>query len=449
MVFASLEFLYFFLPVVLVIYFITPIKFRNIILLIISLFFYSWGEPVYVILLLFSILVDYTVGRGIDRHRGNKKAKYYLLVSMFLNLGLLGFFKYADFLLINLNSILNVSIRPLNLPLPIGISFFTFQTMSYSIDLYRGKVKVQKNIISFATYVCLFPQLIAGPIVRYATVEHELNHRKISTDDVIYGLERFMIGLGKKVLIANQMGYIWSEVKSLDNPGTIASWLGIIAFAFQIFYDFSGYSDMAIGLGRIFGFHFLENFNQPYLSKSITEFWRRWHISLGTWFREYVYIPLGGNRVGKYRHLVNILVVWMLTGFWHGASWNFLLWGLYFGLFLLLEKFYLNHKKTSNILMRFYTIFVVLIGWVFFEFESLTSIVRFLSGLFSYNSSDRLIMLIIGEYTPFYLIAILAVFEPMKKLTGLKKSLFSLSVLILSTLYLINQGFNPFIYFRF
>ena len=344
MVFSSLLFLFYFLPAVLAVYFIVPRKAKNVVLLLFSLFFYAWGEPVYILLMLFSICMDYLLGLWMERvKQAPGRAKKVLALAVVLNVALLGFFKYADFFVENLNALTGLAIPALQIPLPIGISFYTFQAMSYLIDLYRGDVPVQRNIISFGTYVSLFPQLIAGPIVRMRTVVGELADRRENFDDFSSGVKRFVTGLGKKVLIANTVGAVWSQISAMEirELPVLTAWIGLFAFTFQIYFDFSGYSDMAIGLGRMFGFHFLENFDYPYISKSITEFWRRWHISLSSWFKEYVYIPLGGNRKGFPKQIRNILIVWLLTGFWHGASWNFVAWGLYFGVLLIAEKLFL------------------------------------------------------------------------------------------------------------
>ena len=344
MVFSSTVFLLIFLPVVAGIYFLCPRKARNTVLLLFSLVFYGWGEPKYILIMLFSTVFDYTNARLIGHFQDagkQKAAKAVLIVDVVGNLGILGFFKYTDFAIDNLNSLLSAGIPALGLALPIGISFYTFQTMSYTIDVYRGIVKAQKNILNVGAYVTLFPQLIAGPIVQYKTVEHELMYRRESVFEASRGLQRFVVGLAKKGLIANQVGALWEQISAMSAPSAVTAWLGAIAFTFQIYFDFSGYSDMAIGLGHLFGFHFLENFEHPYESRTVTEFWRRWHISLGTWFREYVYIPLGGNRHGKGRHILNLAIVWFLTGLWHGASWNFVLWGLYYAVLLILEKIFL------------------------------------------------------------------------------------------------------------
>ena len=341
MVFSSLAFLQCFLPLCLLVYFLVPQKWRNGALFAFSLLFYAWGEPVYVVLMLFSTALDYTCGQMVERHQGQRGAKIALLVSVCVNLGLLGVFKYSDFLIGTVNSLFGTAISQPNLPLPIGISFYTFQTMSYTIDVYRGEAKAQRNIINFGAYVTLFPQLIAGPIVRYQTVADELEHRECSADLFADGVKRFACGIGKKVLLANNIGLLWEAASAQATPTVLTAWLGVIAYGFQIYFDFSGYSDMAIGLGRMLGFRFLENFNYPFLVDSITDFWRRWHISMGTWFRDYVYIPLGGNKGDLAKQFRNIAIVWLLTGFWHGASWNFVLWGVYFGVLLVLEKLFL------------------------------------------------------------------------------------------------------------
>lgn len=377
MVFSSVMFLFRFLPIFMICYFVVPRRMKNFILFLGSLFFYAWGEPVYVVLMLFSTVSDYTHGLLVDRFRGKKKATFFLISSIVINLLLLGFFKYADFLIGVFNTVAGTAYPILELPLPIGISFYTFQTMSYTIDVYRGDAKVQKNLLDFGVFVTLFPQLIAGPIVKYRQVENELHDRPMNVYKISYGAKRFVIGLAKKVLIANNIGALWAEISVMDygSMSALTAWIGIWAFAFQIYFDFSGYSDMAIGLGACLGFTFPENFNYPYISRSVTEFWRRWHITLGSWFREYVYIPLGGNRKGLGRQLLNILIVWMLTGIWHGAGWNFLLWGLWFAFFLILEKIF--WRKVCEVLPggfgRVYTCLVVLFGWVLLRYRVRTT----------------------------------------------------------------------------
>lgn len=361
MVFSSITFLYFFLPAVLLIYYISPKKIKNIVLLLSGLFFYAWGEPVYVVIMIFSSFIDYAAGLIIDKYDDNqKKRTAALLVSLIINLGLLGVFKYSGFFA----GIFGIEIK--QLPLPIGISFYTFQSMSYTIDMYMRKIKVQRSFLNFATYVSLFPQIVAGPIVRYEDVQNEIDSRKTNIFLLGEGAGIFVRGLSKKVLLANNIGLLWTEIKGMEYSELSAAtaWIGILAFTFQIYYDFSGYSDMAVGLGKMLGFNFPENFDHPYISRSVSEFWRRWHITLGSWFKSYVYIPLGGNRCGKLKTLRNTLIVWGLTGFWHGASWNFIIWGLYFGGFIILEKIWLGKKleRLPSLLSIFYTFFIVVIG---------------------------------------------------------------------------------------
>ena len=368
MVFSKPIFLFGFLPIVLLLYYIAPRRLRNTVLFAASLIFYAWGEPKLVLLMIATIVVDYCAGLIIERFSEKKKASRAILVAaLVINLGLLGIFKYANFMIESINALVGGNIGLLNIVLPIGISFYTFQSLSYVIDVYKKVVPVERNILNFATYVTLFPQLIAGPIVQYKTIADELSERQESFALFSEGIWRFAVGLGKKVIIANQIGSVWTEISGSPESLTVGkAWIGALAFTFQIYFDFSGYSDMAIGLGKMFGFNFLENFNYPYISKSITEFWRRWHISLGTWFKEYVYIPLGGNRKGLKRQIFNILVVWMLTGLWHGASWNFVVWGLYFGLILVLEKAFLLKifAKIPAAFAHIYSILLIVFGWV-------------------------------------------------------------------------------------
>ncbi len=478
MVFSSLLFMFRFLPIVLILYFIAPKKLRNFVLFIASLIFYAWGEPVYVVLMIFSTVVDYTHGLWVYKLKEKNemgKAKLVVLSSMVINLALLGFFKYADFVITNLNLIPGVEIPLLNLALPIGISFYTFQTMSYTIDVYRGDALPQKNIISFGAYVALFPQLIAGPIVAYNTVAEQMEGRKESMDDFAAGTMRFITGVGKKVLLANNIGLLWDMIsaRSVGEVPVVMAWLGITAYAFQIYFDFSGYSDMAIGLGKMFGFHFLENFDYPYISRSITEFWRRWHMSLGSWFRSYVYIPLGGNRKGLKLQMRNIAVVWLLTGIWHGASWNFLIWGVYFGVLLILEKFlWLGFLKKHKIFSHVYTIFLVWISWAIFAFDNMAQGVQYIKAMFGltgagFVSTETLYLLL--SYAVMLVVLILAATpypkmlaaKLMDKLEGLKaqkagrvvsavlQCVFVAAVFIISTAYLVDATYNPFLYFRF
>lgn len=477
MVFSSLLFLFRFLPIILILYFLAPKKARNAILFLASLVFYAWGEPVYVVLMIFSTVVDYTHGRLVDTclKQGNrKKARYFVVESMIINLALLGFFKYADFFLTNINAVFGSDLPLLNLALPIGISFYTFQTMSYTVDIYRGQAKVQKNIISFGAYVALFPQLIAGPIVQYKAIAEELNVRRENTDTFASGIMKFMCGLGKKVLLANNIGILWDTISAMAPAETsvVAAWLGITAYCFQVYFDFSGYSDMAIGLGRMFGFHFLENFDHPFTSKSITEFWRRWHISLGSWFREYVYIPLGGNRGSKIMQVRNIAIVWLLTGFWHGANWNFVLWGVYFGVFLVIEKFFLAKylKKLPAAISHIYTIFLVWISFVFFGFEDLSRAMSYLQSMFHTSSAgviDTQTLYLLKNYAVMLVILVLASTSIPKrlaeaaftKLQSVKRAavavpltgkvIFTVVIFLLSVAYLVDATYNPFLYFRF
>ncbi len=471
MVFSSLLFLFRYLPIVMALYFILPKKYRNALLFVASLIFYAWGEPIYVTLMIFSTLVDYTHGMLVQRYKdkGNiRAAKWAVASSMIINLALLGFFKYSDFLISTVNSIFGAGIPLLNLPLPIGISFYTFQTMSYTVDVYRGDAKMQKNILSFGAYVALFPQLIAGPIVQYKTIAEQLDERHENFDDFSEGVTRFMMGLGKKVLLANNAGIIWDTVlaSNLDTLPVLTAWIGILAYSFQIYFDFSGYSDMAIGLGKMLGFHFLENFNYPYMSKSITEFWRRWHISLGTWFRDYVYIPLGGNRKGPAKHIINICIVWFLTGLWHGANWNFIIWGVYFGALLIIEKFFLLKllKKLPGFVSHIYTLFFVVISWAIFAIEDMSKLGKFIAAMFgagdSFADSTSMYLLLTNAIL-FVILAIAATPAPKyiagKLLTKLGegtsgtliKNVTFAAILIISTAYLVDASYNPFLYFRF
>lgn len=473
MVFSSLMFIFYFLPLTLMVYYIVPKNLRNVCLLIISLIFYGWGEPIYIGIMLFSFIVDYTHGLLIEKYRdNNRRTKAILLSSILINLGLLAFFKYYDFIIININLIIGTNIRALNLPLPIGISFYTFQTMSYTIDVYRMEVPAQKKLVNLATYVTLFPQLIAGPIVRYKTVEKELNNRRENIDQFAEGVSRFIVGLGKKVLLANNIGMLWNDIQkiSINEISILTAWLGIIAFSFQIYFDFSGYSDMAIGLGKMFGFNFLENFNYPYISRSVTEFWRRWHISLSTWFKDYLYIPLGGNKVSRKYVYLNLLIVWSLTGIWHGASWNYLMWGLYFGILIIIEKVILLKllDKVWNSIRHLYTIILLCIGWTLFVFENLFEGMNYLKVMFGLRESnfiDNTFKYYFSNYIIVLIVLIIASTPIIKnkhhllrdRLKGLKRILYEnvivnvtlLFILVLSTAYLVNSSFNPFLYFRF
>ena len=477
MVFSSFVFLLAFLPIVLLLYYLCPARLRNLVLLVFSLVFYAWGEPVYVLIMLFSIVFDYANGRLIEHFKNKNcpgKAKAALIVDLCGNLAILGFFKYTDFVIGSINSITGAGLSLLHIALPIGISFYTFQTMSYTIDVYRGEVAAQKNILTFATYVTLFPQLIAGPIVQYKTVEKELMHRKVTLEDFSEGAFRFSVGLAKKVLLANQIGSLWNSISQLNHMSVATAWLGAIAYSFQIYFDFSGYSDMAIGLGRMFGFYFLENFNFPYMSKTITEFWRRWHISLSSWFREYVYIPLGGNRKGLVRQLFNIMVVWMLTGLWHGANWNFVLWGVYYGVLLMIEKLFLLKwlDKLPNWIGHIYSMFLVVIGWTIFAQTDIHQLGEYLKTMFGMGHvavADSDFLYFLGS-NAVLLVALIAasidyrvwmrrlklgkdatVYDTIATSKGwtIAKPVLMVVFLLVSFAFLVGDSYNPFLYFSF
>ncbi|MCI2055850.1 MAG: MBOAT family protein [Oscillibacter sp.] len=464
MVFSSLTFLFGFLPLTLAVYFLTPLKWRNLTLLIVSLLFYGWGEPVYILIMFASIAIDYVHGLLVEKHRhDDKKARWFVVQSVIFNLLLLGFFKYWDFFAVNLSLIPGVNLPVLGLGLPIGISFFTFQTMSYTIDVYRQDAPAQRNIVTFGTFVTMFPQLIAGPIVKYKTVAAELDHREHTTENFALGARRFCVGLAKKVLLANSIGSLWDSALAAQSAGTLTvlgGWLGLIAFTFQIYFDFSGYSDMAIGLGRIFGFTFDENFNYPYLAASVSDFWRRWHISLTSWFREYLYIPLGGNRGGVGKTLRNIFIVWLCTGFWHGASWNYLLWGLYFAVLLVLEKYVLSNvlKKLPRMVKHLYTLFAVVVGWGLFAMEDLRQCGSYLATCFGggngWSGSDfytlksygvLLVILVVASTTLGKSLWQRLPERPQKIAAPVLMAL----ALVVCTAYLVDGSYNPFLYFRF
>lgn len=471
MVFSSFVFLFRFLPVVLLAYYICPKSWRNLILFLSSLVFYAWGEPIYVCLILLSTVVDYVAGRMVARFKEQDQmgmAKFSVLCSALINLGLLGFFKYGSFVLENIHRFTGMAVPSLDLALPVGISFYTFQTMSYTIDVYRGDAKVQRNFISFGAYVALFPQLIAGPIIRYKSVAEQMNHRKETVNGFFSGLIRFMAGLGKKVLIANQIGELWNQIASTATGEltTGAAWLGVLAFTLQIYFDFSGYSDMAIGLGAMFGFSFPENFRYPYESKSITEFWRRWHISLGTWFREYVYIPLGGNRKGPARQMLYIAIVWLLTGLWHGAYWNFVLWGVYYGILLVMEKLFL--KKLLDILPSWighiYTLCIVVVGWSIFAWPDMADATGYMKAMLFHGSaglinSDALYLLvsyggllaaaIIGSTSLLHRVVAGKLFPEHTERRAVAGVVFILVMFAACVAMLVNSSYNPFLYFRF
>lgn len=470
MIFSSLFFICIFLPVTLILYYVVPRKAKNLILLIMSLVFYAWGEPVYVLLMMFSIVYNYFAARSISYYREseNKSMKLFVFIlCLIINLGLLCFFKYYGFFVENINALFHLSLPIRSIALPIGISFYTFQTLSYVIDVYRGNVQVQRNIINFGAYISMFPQLIAGPIVRYADIEKQLTDRVISFDKFAEGTAWFIIGLAKKVLLANNIGMLFDAVFASAAPerAVLTTWLGVIAFTFQIYFDFSGYSDMAVGLGKMLGFEFVQNFKYPYISKSATEFWRRWHISLSTWFREYVYIPLGGNRVSVAKHIRNLLIVWILTGFWHGAAWNFVIWGLYYGILLILEKYVYGKalQKAGAVVGHIYTIFVFVLGWLIFASESLSSLGANFASMFGIlgtpfanettwyflRTNAVLLLVCILCSTPF----VMNLFTKIASRKGfgfkLVGTICYAALFIISIAYLVNATYNPFLYFRF
>ncbi|MBO5448532.1 MAG: MBOAT family protein [Ruminococcus sp.] len=474
MLFSSTTFLFAFLPLVLITYYIVPRAFRNAVLFVFSLVFYAWGEPVYIALMIASITVAYITGIYADKSRKGdpsdcgKAPLISMLAAVVWNIGLLLFFKYTDFFIGAANGIFGTQVRPLGLVLPIGISFYSFQTLSYVIDVYRGEVKSQKNFLALGTYVALFPQLIAGPIVRYKDIAEQLSSRRETLDNFSAGVKRFCVGLGKKVILANSIGALFETISNTpqDELSVAASWLGIIAYTFQIYFDFSGYSDMAIGLGKMFGFEFLENFNYPYISDSITDFWRRWHISLSSWFRDYVYIPLGGNRKGKLRQCVNIMIVWFLTGFWHGANWNFMVWGIYFGIILLCEKLFLLKilGRTPGIIQHLYALLLIVTGWGIFAYEDTSALLQNFKNMFGMGGLP-----LINSQTVFWLsqnavlIVILVIAStPLIKRIGDQLAInspgfyscvcipvISVALLIVCSAYLAGNAFNPFLYFRF
>ena len=463
MVFSSLTFLFYFLPIVLIIYYIVPKKAKNIVLLISSLLFYFYGEPKFGILMVISILLTYIHGLLMDKYP--KRKKLFLISSVVISSGLLVVFKYTDFIISNINMVLHSNIDLVKLSLPIGISFYTFQMISYIIDVYRGEAKVQKSFLKLATYVALFPQLIAGPIVRYTTIEDELDNRKYSFDNFSNGVRRFVIGLSKKILVANVLASAISSFSTSQEKTVLFYWIYVLANALQIYFDFSGYSDMAIGLGKMLGFNFPENFNYPYISKSVTEFWRRWHITLGTWFKDYIYIPLGGNRVGKIKWLRNILIVWFLTGLWHGAAWNFILWGVLYGVLLVIEKMGLLKvlEKIPSVISRAYVTLITIIGFIIFSGSSVSEILNNIGGIFGIGVSkfaDLESLYCLKNYAAIFIIAIIGATPIMKnivskiskkvsKLVNVIEPVFLTTLLIVCISYLVDGSFNPFLYFRF
>ena len=461
MLFSSIPFLYYFLPIVIAVYFLVPRVLKNAVLLLSSLVFYAWGEPRYVFLMIATITLFYICGLAIEKAQKNTWKKVFLTLSVVISLGLLAIFKYADFFVDSFNKATGLSIPLLRLALPIGISFYTFQCLSYTIDVYRGNALAQKNPISFGAYVALFPQLIAGPMVRYVDVARELNSRTHSWEDVTLGIRRFLIGLSKKILLADNFALLIKIFRESGEPSVLFYWMYAVAFMLNIYFDFSGYSDMAIGLGRIFGFHFIENFNYPYLSKSVTEFWRRWHISLGSWFRDYVYIPMGGNRVGKGRWILNILTVWMLTGLWHGAAWNFVLWGLMFAVLLLIEKWVPALQKMPTILRRVYVLLLVIISFVLFNGETIAQAGNDLAGMFGLGGLPGVTaetMYYLRSYSVLFLIGFVGATPVVRdtasrigntKAGQVLEPVVLILLLLLCSAYLVDGSFSPFLYFRF
>jgi len=461
MVFSSITFLFYFLPIVLAIYYLVPNKFKNTILLLSSLLFYFYGEPKYIVIMITSILVAYIFGILIDKYR--KYSKIFLILSIAICVGILIYFKYTNFIIQNINLWLKNKIDFIYVVLPIGISFYTFQLISYTIDVYRKQAKVQKNILKLGMYISLFPQLIAGPIVRYTTIEEQIEKRDYSFAKFALGVRRFIVGLGKKVLIANVLGELASIFLASNDASTLFYWLYAIAAMLQIYFDFSGYSDMAIGLGKMFGFDFLENFNYPYIATSITDFWRRWHISLSSWFRDYIYIPLGGNRVSKVKWIRNILVVWMLTGLWHGAAWNFIIWGTYFGILLMIEKLVIGKylEKIPKIMSRIYVLLIVMISFIIFNGEGVADILQKLGGLFGITSTKFATAESIYYLKSYFIVLIIGIIgstpmltnffkkAKMQKIANAVEPVFLMAILLVSTSYIIDSTFNPFLYFRF
>jgi len=457
MVFSSEVFLFIFLPLVLALYFcIKP--FRNLLLLLASLFFYAWGEPVYVILMLISIVANYTFGMLLEKNSKESIRKLILFICCLLNLAILGYFKYAGFLVANLNA-LGLNLNVPDISLPIGISFYTFQAMSYVIDVYRGQVPAQNNILNLGLYISMFPQLIAGPIVRYSTIQQEIDNRTVTVRDFYEGVKRFMFGFSKKILIADTVSKIADVAFSTASPSMNLAWMGAIAYTIQIYFDFSGYSDMAIGLGRMFGFHFLENFDYPYISRSIREFWRRWHMSLGQWFRDYVYIPLGGSRCKESRVCINYLIVFFLTGLWHGASWNFVVWGLWYAVFILLERFFDGKEakiKLPSLILRIYSLLVIVLGWVFFRAETCSYALKYIRSMFSFKfdhsvwinvSFEEAVILILGIILATPLYSLIA--NKVKGKAEVVTDIIAVICFALGVMYMVGNGFSPFLYFRF
>ena len=468
MVFSSLEFMFLYFPVVLLLYFVTPLKWRNVTLFVTSLIFYGWGEPLYMFLMLATITVDYFFGWMVGKYResNRKRARAYMIAAIVINLAILGFFKYANLVVDTITALTGVTLTHIDVPLPVGISFYTFQALSYVIDVYRMDANAQRNYTAFGTYVTLFPQLIAGPIVRYQDVDDQLRSRTHSMERFASGVRTLAAGMGKKVLLANAAGEIWARISEAPETTVAAAWLGIIMYTFQIYFDFSGYSDMAIGLGKMMGFSFRENFYYPYMANSVTDFWRRWHISLSTWFREYVYIPLGGNRRGRGRQIVNLLAVWFLTGLWHGASWNFVAWGLYYFVLLMLEKTFLLKllDKLPKFVSHVYTLITVVFGWLLFVSTDFASGLNYLAtmfgfgratgfidagGVFDWTSSLILLVILVIASTPYPRKWLYRLWEKYDAPVRAVTAILCLAVFFIALAYLVNSSYNPFLYYRF
>ena len=471
MVFSSIPFLFFFFPACLVLYYLVPFKVKNIILLLFSLIFYSWGEPIYIVLMLFSSLVNYLTGIFIEKSKSDKVQKLILALCVIINLGLLGFFKYTNFFIDQVNAVTKAGIEAMEIALPIGISFYTFQNMRYSIDVYRKDYNAEKSFITYLAYITMFPQLIAGPIVRFSTVREELRNRTINLEKTSLGVARFLVGIFKKVLIANNIGMLWDTIsaQSSDGLSIATAWLGAAAYTLQLYFDFSGYSDMAIGMGHMLGFTFNENFNYPLSAVSVTDFWRRWHISLSTWFRDYVYIPLGGNRKGKGRTLFNLLVVWTLTGFWHGAAWNFMIWGFYYGVLLILEKNVWGKllNKLPSFFGHIYTLFIVVFGFTIFVFDDMTALSEYVKQMFGFTSTcfiDKGILEYLVNYGAVIILAAVFSFPvckavreriessesiALKRTAGVLTAVVYIALFVISISYIVNASYSPFLYFRF
>ena len=466
MLFSSIPFLYYFLPLVLLFYFAVPKALKNTVLLLFSLAFYAWGEPMYVFLMIATVGVNYLLGLLIEKFRGRMLSKIFVILSVTLSLGVLGYFKYADFFIENFNAVTGLSVKFLGIALPIGISFYTFQILSYTVDVYRGDVRTQKNPITLGAYIALFPQLIAGPIVRYSDVEKQLNERTHSVDKFSLGVRRFIFGLSKKIILANTLGELCEAFHMANDKSVLFYWLFVISYMLQIYFDFSGYSDMAIGLGKMLGFDFMENFRYPFISRSVSEFWRRWHISLGSWFRDYVYIPMGGNRVKKLRLLINIFTVWFLTGFWHGAEWNFIIWGIYFAILLLAEKYFLSkYLEKTKVLSHIYVLFLVAISFAIFSANGLREAFSTVGGMFGAGSLPLISKGFIYNLRSYGLILVISMLastpifvKTVEKLSSNKKAKAVIDILeipvllillFMVTSYLADGSFNPFLYFRF